>query len=233
MPEEVGEEQARLDLLAVAAAVDGDVDRDHAAPSLARGRPHDRRARGRGAAGSRATRGSSPTARPARPPTRPGRSGSTSSTRRPVDDRPDDDPQLVAADARRGHAERVVAAALRELLEGESVAVGRAVGQTVSTTSSSGASAVVYGPRKSSSAGIVAPPARATRRRPSRRPRRARAEARAAASACAIEPPTVPRFRVTKWPTWGSDRREQPDARGSAGPPGGRSRRPAARRPSS
>ena len=34
--EEVGEEEARLDLLAVAAAVDRDVDGDHAARSLAR-----------------------------------------------------------------------------------------------------------------------------------------------------------------------------------------------------
>src|SRR6185436_13236806 len=36
MPEEVGEQQSRLDVLAVAPAVHGDVDRDHAARSLAR-----------------------------------------------------------------------------------------------------------------------------------------------------------------------------------------------------
>ena len=61
----------------------------------------------------------------------------------------------------------------------------------------------MYGPRKSSSAGIVAATTR--RDRDAEPPQATSASgSSAAASACATEPQTVPRLRVTVCPTWGS-----------------------------
>ena len=103
VPQEVGEEQPRLDLLAIAPAVDGDVDRDHAARSR-RARPRGRRARGRAGAGTsgRWRASASPTARPARLPTRPGSLAGRPRARvgRSMTE-PSDDAQPVRVTARR------------------------------------------------------------------------------------------------------------------------------------
>ena len=121
--EEVGEEEPRLDVLAVAPAVDGHVDRDHAAP-LPRA--------GDGAVDEHAVRAAcryageawiEPHGSTCAAADSPGRVRIDLEHRRSVDDRPDDDPQLVAASTAAAMHEGVVAAALRELLERETLAL--------------------------------------------------------------------------------------------------------------
>ena len=168
-------------------------------PPPARARRRDRRGRERAAGGSRATRGSSPTARPARRPTRPGRSGSTSSTVGVGRDRARRRrASVVAADARGGHAEREVAAALRELLEREALAVGELRPDGLDEE-------LVRRERRRVRAeeelvrGDLAAATHRDARPPSRRQATSASGSSAAASACATEPhdgAAVPRHRV-------------------------------------
>ena len=107
----------------------------------------------------------------------------------------------------RDHREREVAGAQGELLEGAALARPRR-GQTVSTTSSPGSSVGQVVRDEEVLRRDLAPPARA--RATTVPPSAARQSGISAApSAWAIEPPTVPRLRVTKWPTYGSACREQ------------------------
>ena len=216
--EEVGEQQPRLDLLAVEAAVDGRPRRRSRRPPTRSARrgdgPLDEDARqvlqvrGRGVdAPVRIDRGRSGLARLA------GGLRVDAAARQPdvdheraIGHRAERDPSLLdepVADGERTAARerRVVAAPLRQLLEGDPT-LAAAAGQIVSTTSSSGSSVVRSARRRTRRRGSSRPLVDAATTAP---PRATSASGSSAAgSAWAIEPPTVPRLRVTKWPTNGS-----------------------------
>ena len=116
--------------------------------------------------------------------------------------RSDDDAQLVPADASSSHTEGVVATTLSELVEGEPVGVveqaakrSRPGARPARARSCTGRGRAH---RRESRGGLESTP----RPRSLWPPTSARGSS-AAASACAIEPQTVPRLRVTVWPTWG------------------------------
>ena len=109
------------------------------------------------------------------------------------------DQAVLDAERAGDHGEREVAVALRELLERVAPARSTQPASVVCVTSSPGSSAVVKCVTKNSLGRQLAPPG--TRLRHDRPPSATRTTGSSAPpSACAIEPPTVPRFRVTKWP---------------------------------
>ena len=133
---------------------------------------------------------------------RPRRGASAGRSRRRRRRAPPRCDRRLASEHDRGHRLREVAVPEGELLECARLSLARAA-RAVSTTSSPGPSVVRKCVTKKSAAAISRRPLRlAATTTPSRTTRQSGSSA--APSAWAIEPPTVPRFRVTKCPTNGS-----------------------------
>ena len=185
--EEVGQQQSRLDRSRTVRAVDGELDLDHRARSIARADERAGQRRGGSRRGVRRRRGiDEPCGERARigrrvDPEEPTSSASTSGRRvgrsvtAPTPTRASTTTRL-ATEHDRGHRLREVAGAERELLECARLP-SVASGQTVSTTSSPGASVVRKCVTKKSAAAISRRPPRLARP-PLRRGRRGRAAAR-------------------------------------------------------
>ena len=228
--EEVREEEPRLDVLAVAAAVDRDVDRDHAA------------ARWRARATARSTRTRTSCFRYAgrrvdRSPRLDLGGGGLAGVlridlehRRRRRDRADDD----ADRRRRGRARRPCRArSRRRAARAPRTRIRRrrpAGASTVSTTSSSGASAVVYGPRKKLVGGDLALATQRPSDRPSLRAATRQSGSSAAGSACATEPHDRAAVARDEVADVGEGLREERMLAQAGDPPGGRGADDAARR---